>query len=92
MLEKVLLKATNYWVVGGIGDNLAKSFNDVVAEMKKVAPPAMIICIVAAGFMFMSGRKGADTAKPWLMYIFGGGALIFGALTIASWVQSTTTF
>ncbi|MGG5319202.1 TrbC/VirB2 family protein [Enterococcus sp. AZ072] len=91
MLEKLLWKA-NFWVVGSVGDNLAKSFNDVVKETKKVAPPLMVLCIVAAGFLFMSGRKGADTAKPWLLYIFGGGALIFGALTIASWIQTTTTF
>lgn len=92
MLDKIYWKVASKYVVGSVGSNLSKSINDVVGEVKKFAPALMILCIVCAGLLVMSGRKGADTAKPWLLYIFGGGALVFGAVTIATWVQTTTTF
>ncbi len=75
-----------------IFDSLVTSGTSLLTGLQKIAPIGLALCVLGSGFLFITGRKGADTAKGWLPYILFGGVLIFGAISVASWVQTTSTF
>lgn len=80
------------WALNDFGDSIISGINTLIATAQKIAPFAFAICCIGAGFMFFTGRKGADAAKPWIMYLIIGMTFIFGALSFATFAQTSTQF
>lgn len=72
--------------------NLARFFDTVTAEMTKIALPAMAMIIVAIGFMWISGDRGAEKGKGWIFKLLVGGLLIFGASVLAQTLKNMYGF
>ena len=72
--------------------NLAKFFDTVTAELTKIAIPAMAMIIVAIGFMWISGDRGAEKGKSWIFKLLVGGLFIFGGSVLAQTLKSMYGF
>lgn len=72
--------------------NVISALDRLTAELTKVALPVMIIIIIAIGFMWISGDRGAEKGKGWLFKLLVGGFLIFGASILAQTIKSLYGF
>ena len=75
--------------------NLAKFFDTVTAELTKIAIPAMAMIIVAIGFMWISGDRGAEKGKSWifkLVLIFFASICTFCCELFLSLLSGTHSF
>ena len=72
--------------------NLAKFFYTVTAELTKIAIPAMAMIIVAIGFMWISGDRGAEKGKSWIFKLLVGGLFIFGGSVLAQTLKNMYGF
>lgn len=72
--------------------NLVKFFDTVTAELTKIAIPAMAMIIVAIGFMWISGDRGAEKGKGWIFKLLIGGFLIFGGSALAQALKNMYGF
>ena len=80
------------WSLNALGDSAINSMNSIVEFVQKLAVPGAAVCAVGIGVMFFMGRKGAETAKPWIMYVLIGMFCIFGAAEIATFFKTSTGF
>ncbi|MDT1958962.1 hypothetical protein CKN63_13295 [Carnobacterium divergens] len=80
------------WALNDFGDSVINGINSLITTAQKIAPAAFAICCIGAGFLFFAGRKGADTAKPWILYLIIGMAFIFGAISFADFAKTSTQF
>lgn len=74
------------WKTNDLVSEWNGKFKEVASTLQQLAPGIAVICIIISGIMIMSGRKGADQGKGWLLYIFAGVAIIFSALSIYNWI------
>ena len=72
--------------------NLVKFFDTVTAELTKIALPAMAMIIVAIGFMWISGDRGAEKGKSWIFKLLVGGLFIFGGSVLAQTLKNMYGF
>lgn len=80
------------WALNDFGDSAINAINSVIELAQKIAPYAFALSCIGIGFMFFAGRKGADAAKPWLLYLFLGMFVIFGATSLATFAKTSTGF
>lgn len=80
------------WALNDFGDSAINSINSAIALGQKIAPFAFALSCIGIGFMFFGGRKGSEAAKPWLLYLFIGMFIIFGATSLATFAKTSTGF
>ncbi|CAI3299156.1 TrbC/VirB2 family protein [Enterococcus cecorum] len=72
--------------------NINTTLTDLAEQMSSIAAPAMVVIIIALGFLWMSGDRGAGKAKSWAWYVAIGGFIIFGASLIVSTLRNVYGF
>lgn len=80
------------WSFNNFGASITNGLNSIVDFGQSIAVPVAAVAFIGIGFMFFMGRKGADIAKPWVLYVLVGVFIVFGAFSAAQWARTTSGF
>lgn len=92
LIIAMLQMSVDYMTVGAV-NQIVTTLNEFVTALRTIAIPVATVMLIVAGIMwFTMGEQGPARAKKVIIGVVIGIVIIFAADTIATWLQSKSSF
>lgn len=92
MMIAMLQMSADYMTLGAV-TQIVGTLNQFVTALRTIAIPVATVMLIIAGIMwFTMGEQGPAKAKKVIIGVVIGIIIIFAADTIATWLQSKSSF
>ena len=92
LIIAMLQMSVEYMTVGAV-NQIVTTLNEFVTALRTIAIPVATVMLIVAGIMwFTMGEQGPARAKKVIIGVVIGIVIIFAADTIATWLQSKSSF
>lgn len=92
MIIAILQLSSDFMTLGAV-TQIVSTLNQFVSALRTIAIPVATVMLIVAGIMwFTMGEQGPARAKKVIIGVVIGIVIIFAADTIATWLQSKSSF